>query len=151
MEATIRPNKGQKAVWFDDLISTLRLHELQLETGTADPRIRRLYETLASENFDEMFRMNKAASQEYFVKKIIFEYLRILDDKLPSKLAFDFNDSEVLVWAEIDDNSPEQERLLTHAEAKINAVYHPYGFDMETMIVERGDNMPVPNHYQIYK
>ena len=151
MEATIRPNKGRKAVWFDDLISTLRLHELQLETDTADPRIRKLYETLVSENFDEMFRMNKAASQEYFVKKIIFEYLRILDEKLPSKLAFDFNDSEVLVWAEIDDNAPEQERLLTHAEAKINAVYHPYGFDMETMIVERGDNVPVPNHYQIYK
>ena len=29
-----------------------------------------------------------------FVKKIVFEYLQILGNKLPAKLAFDFNDSE---------------------------------------------------------
>ncbi len=150
METTIA-KKDKREAWFDNLISTLRVHELKLQTGTADPELKKLYDTFLSDNFDEMFRMNKAASQEYFVKKIIFDYLKIIETKLPSKLAFDFNDSEVLVWAEVENDAEEQERLLAQAEAKINAMYHPYGFDMESMIVEKGDNMPVPNHYKIYK
>jgi len=144
-------NSSQTAVWFDDLISTLRLHELQIATGTAEQRIKEFYETMISNNFDEMFRLGKAASQEFFVKKIIFEYLQMLRDKLPPKLAFDFNDSEVLVWAEIEDDNEEQEQLLTQAEAKINSRFHLYGFDMESMIVEKGDKIPIPNHYKIFR
>src|SRR5688500_5465677 len=109
--------KQERAVWFDELISTLRVHELQLETETADPKLKKLYESIFSNNLDEVFRMNKAASQKYFVQKIVLDYLTILDDKMPIKLAFDFNDSEVLVWAEIEDNDQECESQLTRAEA----------------------------------
>ncbi len=56
-----------------------------------------------------------------------------------------------MVWAEVEDNNQAQEKALARAESKVNALYHPYGFDMETMIVEKGDNVPVPNHYKIYK
>ena len=150
MASTVVQNE-KRTLWFDNLISTLRLHEIQLDTETANPQLRKLYDVMISENFDEMFRLNKAAAQEFFVKKIIVEYLQLLGDKLPTKLAFDFNDSEVLVWAEIEDNQEILERSLTLAEAKINAKFHPYGFDMESMIVEKGDGLPVPNHYKIYK
>ena len=89
--------------------------------------------------------------REYFVKKVVVEYLELLGDHLPNRLAFDFNDSEVLVWAEIQNNQEELEKALTLAEAKINAKFHPYGFDMESMIVEENDGLKVPNHYKIYK
>jgi hypothetical protein len=151
MEKTLGVVDEQRAVWFDELISTLRLHELQLDTGTMPAQMKKVYEVMISGNFDEMFRLNKAAAQEFFVKKIIIEYLSIIGDHLPNKLAFDFNDSEVLVWAEITDNDQAMEDLLTKAEAKINAKFHPYGFDMESMIVECGDKLPVPNHYKTYK
>lgn len=141
----------ERAVWFDELISTLRVHELQLDTQTIHPDLKKFYDVVISKNFDEMFRLNKAAAQEFFVKKIVVEYLRILGDNLPNKLAFDFNDSEVLVWAEIERDDQKMESLLTQAEAKISALFHPYGFDMESMIVENSDGLPVPNHYKIYK
>lgn len=151
MEKTAVVGDKERAVWFDDLISTLRLHELQFDTGTLPEGLKKLYAVFISGNLDEMFRWNKAAAQEFFVKKIIIEYLQLLGDRLPNKLAFDFNDSEVLVWAEVADNDHSMESLLTKAEAKINAKFHPYGFDMESMIVECGDKLPVPNHYKTYK
>ncbi len=102
-------------------------------------------------DLDEVMKMNKQTIQKYFVGKIVIDFLKFLDKNIPSKLAFDFNDSEVLVWAEVEDNNEAQEKYLTRAESKINAQYHPYGFDMEAMIVERNDNLPIPNHYKVFK
>jgi len=138
-------------VWFDELIATLRTHELQLETDTASPEMKNMYAIFMGNNLDEMFKVNKSTTQQYFVQKIVVEYLKQLDQTLPLKLAFNFNDSEVLVWAEIEDNDEKQEKALANAEAKINATFHPYGFDMESLIVEKSDNLPVPNHYKIFK
>ena len=149
--ATTHTKTNSLAEWFDNLVATLRTHELQLETNTASEEIKQVYGLLTTDNFDAMFKLNKAAAQQYFVGKILIDYLRYLDKNLPLRLAFDFNDSEVLVWAEVDDNNVEQEKLLVRAEAKINAVFHPYGFDMETMIVEKSDHLPIPNHYKTFK
>ena len=149
MGSTVVLNE-KRIVWFDNLISMLRVHEVQLDMETAHPYLKNLYDMMISENFDEMFRLNKAALQEFFVKNhcgifaLAWRYL-------PTKLAFDHNDSEVLVRAEIMDNQEELERKLTLTEAIINAKFHPYGFDMESMIVEKSDGLRVPNHYKIYK
>ena len=110
-----------------------------------------MYDAIMGNNVDELLKTNKALLQKYFVSKIVVEYLKFLDKNQPLKLAFNYNDSEVLVWAEIEDNNEMQEKFLTRAESKINAKYHPYGFDMETMIVEKSDSLPIPNHYKIFK
>lgn len=151
MSITQSSKTSSRAAWFDELIATLRTHELQLETNTATKEMKELYDILMKNDFDEMFKLNKATAQKHFVGKIIVEYLKYLDKNLPLKLAFDFNDSEVMVWAEIDDNNLFQENALARAESKINAIFHPYGFDMESMIVEKKDNLPIPNHYKVYK
>jgi hypothetical protein len=140
-----------RSEWFDNLIATLKTHELQLETNTATEEMKQFYTAIMGDNLDDMFKMQKAAAQKYFVGKIIVDFLKLLDKNIPQKLAFDFNDSEVLVWAEIENNNEAQEKLISRAESKINALFHPYGFDMETMIVESGDNVPIPNHYKIFK
>ena len=137
--------------WFDELIATLRTQELQLDTNTASEEMKHLYSVLMSDNMNEVFKLNKEASQKYFVQKIIFDYLKYLDKNLPLKLAFDYNDSEVMVWAEIEDGNDQMEKVLERAESKINATYHPYGFDMESMIIEKSDAIPVPNHYKLLK
>lgn len=137
--------------WFDDLITTLRVHEIQLDTNTLDPKLKKLYEVMIDNNQDELFRMTKESAQQFFVKKIIVEYLNFLGENIPKKLAFNFNDSEVLVWAEISDNDHKLESQLNLAEAKINAKFHPYGYDMESMIVESGDGLSIPNHYKVFK
>ena len=141
----------ERAEWFDNLIAALRTHELQLETNTAPKELVDLYKNLMGNNIDELLKTNKAITQQHFVSKIILEFLRLLDKNIPNKLALDFNDSEVLVWAEIDDNNEAQEKNLARAESKINACFHNYGFDMETMIVAKSDNLPIPNHYKVFK
>ena len=70
---------------------------------------------------------------------------------IPKKLAFDINDTEVLVWAEIDNNNEELEKQLILAEAQVNSRYHQYGYDMTSMIVEESDLLPIPNHYSEFR
>lgn len=137
--------------WFDDFISTLRSHQIQLETNTADQELKKFYETVFGGNMDELIHLGKSSAQKYFVPRIIVDYVKHIANTKPLKLAFDFNDSEVLVWAEIDDNNEALEKALLKTEALINAKYHQYGFDMESTVVEAGDNLPIPNHYKLYK
>lgn len=137
--------------WFDDFISMLRSHQLQLETSTASSELKSFYEKLFGGNPLEIAKSNKLAIQQYFVRRIVFDYLMEIKGFEPLKLAFDFNDSEVMVWAEIQDNDAQAEKKLIKAEASINANYHQYGFDMETTIVEQADNQAIPNHYRLFK
>lgn len=142
---------NERVEWFDNLIAALRTHELQLETNTAPKEMVELYKSLMGNNIDEILKTNKTLTQQHFVSKIILEFINQLGKNVPNKLAFDFNDSEVLVWAEINDNDESQERILARAESKVNAQFHQFGFDMETMVVEKSDNLSVPNHYKIFK
>lgn len=137
--------------WFNDMVATLRTHELMLETDTATPQVKTMYDIFVNGNTNDIALQGKVNAQVHFVRSILVEYLFLLGKKLPSKLAVYFNDSEVLVWAEIKDDDDEMEKNLLIVEAKINAKYHPYGFDMETTIVETSDNFSVPNHYQPLK
>ena len=137
--------------WFDNLIATLRGHQIQLETDTAEGELKAFYETIFGGNADELAHMGKTGALKHFVPRIIFDYLKLTGEHQPLKLAFDHNDSEVLVWAEITANNEALEKALLRIEATINAKYHQYGFDMETTIVEAGDGLEVPNHYTVYK
>lgn len=138
-------------IWFDNFIATLRTHQVQLETQTADSELKKFYETILGGNADELAHLGKTAAQKYFIPRIVVDYIKLIATNKPLKLAFDFNDAEVLVWAEIKDGEEELEKALLKAEAYINSKYHSYGFDMESTIVESSDNLNVPNHYTLYK
>jgi hypothetical protein len=122
-----------------------------LETDTAPNELREFYNNAIQGNVDEMMSFNKKLLQKHFVSKIILDYVRILGKQLPLKLAFDYNDSSVLVWAEIQEDNFQMEKKLILAEAKINANYHKYGFAMSSTIIEDCDKLLIPNHYTIYK
>jgi hypothetical protein len=143
--------QGKFGVWFDEFVATLRSHQMQLETDTASKELKAFYNSLFSGNMDAILKANKQASQEFFVKRMIVDYLEKLNKNLPKKLAFDFNDSEVLVWAEVGQDNEEMERRLILTEAAVNAQYYEYGFSMTSTIIESEDNMAVPNHYKIYQ
>ena len=150
MTPVLEPAKINVDPWFDQLVATLRTHQLQLENDIASPGLKQVYDLIFSGNADLMAKHSKDTAQKHFVGKIIVDYIQLLGKRQPLKLAFDFNDSEVLVWAEINDDDAAMERFLILAEAKINAKYHDFGFDMTTMLVETCDQLPVPNHYQTF-
>ncbi|MEQ8423498.1 MAG: hypothetical protein RIA63_02235 [Cyclobacteriaceae bacterium] len=145
------PQQSTIEAWFDNLIATLRAHQIQLETDTANSEQKKFYEAIFAGNADEVAHLGKRGAQQHFVSRIIIDYVKIIADAKPLKLAFDYDDSEVLVWAEINNGDLEQEKNLLRAEAIINSKYHGFGFDMETTIVEAGDRLLIPNHYKLFK
>lgn len=153
MISEMLPTQTNVEAWFDNLVAEIRSQQVQIETGLATEQMANLYNTMIAGNTDNMAYLGKAMSQQHFVARILFDYLILVKKDMPNKLAVYYNDSEVLVWAEINsENSSEtKERELLKAEAIINAKYHPFGFDMESTIVENADSLPIPNHYKLIK
>lgn len=149
--STLKTEETHLGKWFEETVAALRSHQLMLETNTASKKIKNTYNILINGTEHDINYHSKLLAQMHFVKSILIDYLKTLGTDLPSKLAVNYNDSEVLVWAEIEDNNNKMEEALLIAEAKINAKYHNYGFDMETTIVETSDHLSVPNHYQRIK
>jgi hypothetical protein len=151
MNAQTQNLQSIKDVWFEEFIAAIRTHQLQLETNTAPEELRRLYGVFINGNATDLAVLSKMNANQHFIKNVIVEYLQEISKKLPIRLAFDLDDSEVLVWAEINDDDEEMENFLLLAEAKVNANYHKYGYDLTSTIVEVRDGLSIPNHYSIFK
>ena len=136
--------------WFDSLVGNLLADQLSIETNTASEEKNSLYNVLINGEEFEVQNMVRVASSMHFIKHLILDYLNELKNKnkKPLKLALDFSDAKVLVWAEIKDNDEETEDALILAEAKVNAKYSDYGFHLTSTIVEKCDKLKVPPHYK---
>ena len=66
----------------------------------------------------------------------------------PLALAFNLSNTKISVWAIIEDNDEETEDKIILSEAKVNAKHRNEGFYLDTMILEKSDNYPIPSHYQ---
>ena len=139
--------------WFEQLVATLGADKFMLDSDVASEDLKDFYGTLIEGNADKLALQSKQISQQHFISKILREYINLIrkNHLSPQKLAFDLNDTEVLVWAEVDDNNEELEKQLILVEAQVNAKYHEFGFDMTSMIVEKSDHLPVPNHYAQFR
>jgi hypothetical protein len=148
---TIQHEPSIRSEWFDNLVATLRSHEVQLDTETADENLKKFYANFMSTNMDEIAAQNRALSQQYFVTQIAVMFWNLVKDWDLTRLAFDYSDSELLVWAEISDDQESLWRKLILAEAEVNAEYHKRGYDVNLMIVEESDQLNIPEHYQKLK
>lgn len=151
MSTTANSISTIKDLWFDEFIATIRTHQLQLETDTASDGLKKMYDIAIHGSNDQLAQLSKISANQHFIKKIIVEYISEVEDKMPVKLAFDLDDSEVLVWAEIPNDRDDLENFLLLAEATVNAKYHKYGYDLTSTIVEERDALTIPNHYSLVK
>jgi hypothetical protein len=137
--------------WFDEFIAAIKTHQLQLETNTASEELKGMYDVFMRGSDNELARLSKISANQHFIKKVIVDYVKAVSGQMPIKLAFDLDDSEVLVWAEIENDNEAAEDFLLLAEAKVNAEYHQYGYDLTSTIVEVRDCLSIPNHYSVFK
>lgn len=139
--------------WFEALINTIKVDQLQLQTKTASKETTWLYTNIIEENHPEIFSNLRTASSHYFIAQLITTYIQELKNRnvTTSQLAFDLSDANVLVWAEISDTDEDSENGLILAEAKTNAEFSQHGFHISSTIVEKGDNLSVPSHYRSTK
>lgn len=150
--STIQQSSDQDQ-WFESLINSIKVDQLQLQTNTATEAKTRMYNNIfEGKLLDSCLDMRNISSQ-LLIQELIKEYLSELNDRKvsTSQLAFDLSDAKVLVWAEIEDLDEESEDGLILAEAKTNALFSNYGFHISTTIIEKGDNLAVPPHYASIK
>ncbi len=139
--------------WFENLINDLKTDNFFLNEGLASAETIKKYEILMRNDEDEIYGLSRQMSSNHFIKKMIFEYISEIKSRKVNfnKLAFDLGNSKLLSWVEIDDNDESSEDNLILAEAKVNAKYIDLGFHVTSTIIEKGDEIPVPSHFNVIK
>jgi hypothetical protein len=146
------PVQGEnKTKWFNDLIDTIKSHQLMIESGVASKEIKSIYEPFINSDFDEIHKNARKMSSKYFIQKLVIEYINEVTERMqgsnPNKLALQLSDSQILVWSEIKDDDENAEDSLLLAEAKINAMFGDVGFHISSTILEESDNYPIPEQF----
>jgi len=137
--------------WFDELIATINTHRLMLETDVANNEHKNFYNLLITGSEIEISAMGHELTRISILKNMLIDYLQEISNKKikPEKIAFNHTNSGLLVWAVIADNDEKSENDLLLSAAKINSKYSKYGFSINSTILEKSDNYPIPKHYNI--
>lgn len=139
--------------WFNQFITHIKLDKMLIETDTAPAEKKEFYSNAMSGNLPQMFSSLRIESTKYYISKIVNDYFSELHNRKanPQRLAFDFSDAKILVWAQIaTDDEPTEDALLI-SEAEANAKYSTNGFFISSTIVEDCDKLDVPPHYHEVK
>jgi hypothetical protein len=148
--STVRTPDEQSLDFLTRLIHELKADQMMIQEGIAPEDVREFWMKLSRQTtFDTMMQVRSGA-QELLIRELVIAYLAELGNRIPKKLAFDLSNSEVRVWAEVDDDNEAAWDELIMAAAKVNATFTKSGLSLVTMIVESGDGLPVPSHYQLW-
>lgn len=136
--------------WFESFISNITVDKLMMETETAPQETADFYKDIIT-NKPSVHSYARISSTVYFIEHILKDYLKELSkfNKKPQKLAFDFSDAKILVWAQVENDDEQTEDALILSEAKANDKYFENGFYISSTIVEEADNLPIPYHYSL--
>lgn len=136
--------------WFEGFMHHLRSDYEMLAANVAPPQKQAVYNALANGDANDINMMSRAQSSMYFIQQLVVAYLDELQIRhsRPLKLSMDLSDAKILVWAEIKDDDEAAEDHLRLSEAKVNAQFSQYGFHLTSTIVEQGDQLSTPSHYQ---
>lgn len=154
-QKTTRPTTDKPArerveqEWFERLIAQLHVDQLTVSTHTARPDQQTFYESIIHGDGNRAMAIQQQGVTKFFVTQILSLFISRIQPHLPrlAKVATALTDSEVLLWIETKADDELLEDQLTEIEAEINAKFHPYRYDVEMMIVESADRLPVPPHY----
>ena len=135
--------------WFETLINDIQVDKLQMELGVADAQKSALYESFIKGDQDAILKSMRNQANEYFIERIVKAFIAEIASRkaLPLKLAFSLSPSTISAWAEIKENDESTEDQILLAESRVNSIARNYNFNLDTMIVEDADKLPLPPHY----
>ncbi|MBX2939901.1 MAG: hypothetical protein KF880_07465 [Ferruginibacter sp.] len=136
--------------WFSGLIDQLKLDHFMLSSDIAPEDKKSFYHDIINGNYDGLMRNMRETSSMYFISEILKDYVNILKGRSvnPLKLAIGLSNSKILIWAETENDDEKTEDALLLAEAFVNSKYAINGFYINSTIIEKSDNLPIPPHYQ---
>lgn len=141
--------------WFSGTIATLRMHQKQLNHGNAPAGMKEAYDEIieAGDDYAQMFALHEKIAKKRFFLEMLTEYIEsgISENEAIIKLAFSFENKNLLVWAEIEDDNEKVEFELFSLAGKINAEFFEYGFQVQTTVVEQYEKIELPKNFRSYK
>ncbi|MDR3695656.1 hypothetical protein [Mucilaginibacter sp.] len=143
------PKREKRDAWFDGILNHLITDKMMLDTGVAPTQTQELYQTYIHGNPYEITKSIRDTTTQFFIQNLVQFYFKELTSYSikPQRLAFDFSDAKILVWAQIADEDESSENALILSEAKANSKFSDNGFFVTTTIVEESDKLSVPSHY----
>lgn len=154
MEAIAQEIKTQKMldVWFESLIDQLRADRTAISCGIAPKDTEEFYTKFVTTSVEKILNDNRKVLTMNYIERA----LKVYNEKLkeysskPLKVAFNFADSKVYVFAIIDNDDEKTEDALFLSEAYVNAKFSEFGICFTTTILEKEDNYTIPEHYKIF-
>ena len=139
--------------WFDKFISHISVDSIMMQTNTAPEDMKEFYQAAMEDDYRQLSKSVREQSTKYFIANLVTDYFKALKsfNVTPQKLAFDFSDAKILVWAQILDDDEKTEDALILSEAKANLKYSDTGFYVSSTIVDESDNLIIPPHYHEVK
>jgi hypothetical protein len=153
---SISEDENKHEFWFGEFLTAItnqiKVDKSNLETGDATPETVAFYGNLIAGNNIELWSDARKSMSKGIAQQMVVSYFKLLSERKINfiKLALDLSLNKILVWAEINDNDEVAEMALIRVESIINATYaQQTGIELDSIIVEKSDNLPIPPHYQI--
>lgn len=150
----IESNTIRISEWFDQFIHSIKTDKLQLLTKTATQEKEELYHAMILNDKDKVMKTIYNEISQSNLKNLVVEFLTALyknKHHLPYKIAFDFSNSKIHVWAVINDDDEKAEDNLIMSEAKANSKFADTGFSITSTIVEKSDSLKIPQQYKLLR
>lgn len=143
-------NSNDTEKWFDNLVATIRAHQVQIESGIADDAIKNFYAAFINRDMDKIHESARETSTRYLISKMLFTFFENLKnpESMPLELALQLSGNGINVWAVVNDDDAKTERNIILSAAKTNADFINVGLRIDTTILEKSDNFPIPNQFQ---
>ncbi len=148
--STLSEKSSDISKWFDELVSSIRVEEMQIVTGIAPKEKQDFWKPFLENNMLEIARKNRESSSMLIIPDLLANYfagIKLRNIELKS-LSFQLSDSKILVWTVVKDDDEATMDQLFLLEAEINAKYGNFGFHVSTTILEESDNCTVPSQFK---
>ncbi len=143
----------QRESWFSQLVHSIRVTEMQLNTSTLSDDETHIMESLIAGNNVPLMVDIEAKTREFFVRIALKRFIGLLSESKVgyNNLAFDIKGSTVIAWLEVADTDENAKDAIVTAEAKTNALMIELLSETRlcSTIVESRDKQKIPNHFVV--
>ena len=142
------PNHQQ---WFDEMVATLRSHELQLETGLASKELAKFYETLRGGSELQLAQLAIEQGERVVVLNLILSVLNALSEFEIKEVWLNLSQKTLNVWVKTDVKDRAVYRSIINAIAKVNAAIEEIDYFIDVFVIQNRTIAPPKNYFLVFE
>lgn len=142
------PNHQQ---WFDEMVATLRSHELQLETGLASKELAKFYETLRGGSELQLAQLAIEQGERVVVLNLILSVLNALSEFEIKEVWLNLSQKTLNVWVKTEVKDRAVYRSIINAIAKVNAAIEEIDYFIDVFVIQNRTIAPPKNYFLVFE